>query len=93
MKTVRYASLLLALLTLSAATLPAPAPTPLAATGQPAVPADFGLLVARYRWLRHTELPGLLAWLQSWGPFTQPPPGLLPEQPQAHLATSWAAAP
>lgn len=89
MKTLRYASFLLVLLGSTAASLPEPtllAPPPAAA------PASVSQWVARYHYFTATEMPTLLAWLQDWGPFTQPPPGLLPDQPQAAPATEWAMA-
>lgn len=78
MKTLRLASLLLLLLTLTAYALPAPpsarlAPRP--TMGGEAVRATL----LRYYWLREVELPQLLAWLRDWGPFTRPRPDLLPE--------------
>lgn len=90
MKTLRFASLVLILLGSTAASLPAPTPL---APPPAAAQATASQWLARYQYITDTELPALLAWLQDWGPFTQPPPGLLPEQPQSAPATAWTAAP
>jgi|GEM_PF-5621341 len=78
MKTLRITSLLLLLLTLTAYALPAPHPESIAP--QPTVGGEVArATLLRYRWLRDTELPRMLAWLREWGPFTRPAPGQLPE--------------
>ena len=77
MKTLYIFCLLLAFV-LTASTYARSAPT-LLATPQPLATTKLGqVALLRYRYLRDTELPQLLAWLQDWGPFTQPPPGQLP---------------
>ncbi|RZK20628.1 MAG: hypothetical protein EOO56_12430 [Hymenobacter sp.] len=84
MKILRLPSCLLLLLTLTAYALPAPQPhriAPYPTLGGEVTRATL----LRYRWLRDTELPQLLAWLREWGPFTQPPPGLLPDEVTAGL--------
>lgn len=78
MKTLRIASCLLLLLTLTAYALPAPHPERLAP--RPTVGGEVArATLLRYRWLRDTELPEVMAWLRERGPFTRPAPGLLPE--------------
>lgn len=83
MKTLRIASLLLLLLTLTAYALPAPHPERIAP--QPTLGGEITrATLLRYRWVRDTELPALLAWLQDWGPFCRPRPDLLPEDAVAN---------
>jgi hypothetical protein len=89
MKTLRYLGFCLAWLGCTAATLPAPALRAVPSAARTSVRQ----WLARYHYFTDTEIPALLAWLQDWGPFTQPPPTLLPEQPQAAPASAWTAAP
>jgi hypothetical protein len=78
MNLLRLASLLILLLTLTAYALPAPHPESIAP--QPTLNGELArATLLRYRWLRDTELPEMLAWLRDRGPFTRPRPDLLPE--------------
>lgn len=82
MKTTRLAGLLVAPLALAAFALPGPASPVLP---RPATASSGWAVVARYRTLRDTELPALLAWLRDRGPFTRPRPDL-PLAPAARPA-------
>jgi len=79
MKTLRFTSLFLLLLTLTAYTLPVP--TQLATLQSSATNSELSReALLYYCWLRDTDLTQLLAWLQEWGPFNRPMPSLLPDE-------------
>lgn len=43
---------------------------------------------ARHYDYAHAQLPGVLAWLRAWGPFTQPAPSPAASAPYAPYAAS-----
>lgn len=105
MKTIRYAGLLLVLLTPAACMLPKRFPVTALVAPTPAVPALSERAAPRYSaaqlvavscgWLVDDDtFQELLAWLKDGGVFTCPMPGTLPTPaplPAAPTTSSWLA--